>query len=92
MPPRDSDDRRVFTSYSHHRGEYCYDIAVYETRPPADVGRFYAHVEKMVRLEGGHTISVDADLQDAYGATPDEAYYTLEVAVEAWLKDQTPSD
>jgi hypothetical protein len=45
----------------------------------------------MVRLEGGGTVSVDADLQDAYGATPDEAYSKLEGAVEEWVNDQTRS-
>jgi hypothetical protein len=94
MPPptRDGDGKRVFTSYCRRRAEYRYDIGIYETTPAADTGRFYSHVENMVKLEGGHTVSVNADLQDAYGATPDEAYSTLETAVEAWVKDQTPSD
>ena len=92
MSPRTpGDDRRVFTSYARRRGEYRYDVAIYETTPPADAGRFYAHVVNMVRLEGGQTVSINADLQDAYGATPDEAYSTLEAAVEAWVKDQTSS-
>ena len=94
MPPRtrDSDDKRVFTSYSRRRGDYRYDIAIYETTPPANAGLFYAHVMNMVRLESGQTVSVTAELQDAYGATPDEAYSKLEAAVEEWLKDQTRSD
>jgi hypothetical protein len=88
-PPRDSDGKRVFTSYSRHRGEYRYDIAIYETAPPADPGLFRAQVVNMVRLEGGDTVPIDLDLQDAYGATPDEAYSTLEAAVERWMKGQT---
>lgn len=94
MPPRtrDSHDKRVFTSYTRRRDEYRYDIAIYETTPPANAGRFYAQVVNMVRLESGQTVSVNIELEDAYGATPDEAYSTLEAAVEAWVKDQTPSD
>jgi hypothetical protein len=93
MPPRtpDGDDTRVLTSYSRRKGKYRYDVAIYETTPPA-AGLFRAQVVNMVRLEGGHAVSVNADLQDAYGATPDEAYSKLEAAVEAWVKDQTPSD
>jgi hypothetical protein len=94
MPPRsrDGDDKRVFTSYARRRGEYRYDIAIYETAPRAAAGLYRAQVVNVVRLEGGHTVSVNAELEDAYGATPDEAYSTLEAAVEAWVKDQTPSD
>jgi hypothetical protein len=94
MPPRtpDGDDKRVFTSYSRRRGEYRYDIAIYETTPPATAGRFYAQVVNMVRLEAGRPVSVNAELEVAYGATPDEAYSTLEAAAEAWMKNQTPSD
>jgi hypothetical protein len=94
MPPRkrDSDDKRVFTSYSRRRADYRYDIAIYEPAPPADGGLFYAQVVNIVQLEGGHTVSVNAALQDAYGATPDEAYSTLEAAIEARMKDQTPLD
>jgi hypothetical protein len=86
------DDKRVFTSYERRRGEYRYDIAVYETTPPANAGRFYARVVNMVRLRSGETVSVNSELEDAYGATPDEATSTLEAAVEEWTRNQTPSD
>jgi hypothetical protein len=93
MPPRTRDEeRRVLTSYSRREGEYRYDIAIFETVPPAAAALFRAQVVNLVRLEGGQTLPVDADLQDAYGATPDEAFSRLEAAVEAWVKDQTPSD
>jgi len=41
----------------------------------------------MVRLESGHTMAVNAELQDQPGATLDEAFANSEVAVEAWVKD-----
>ena len=58
MPPRTpgSDDQRLLTAYARHRGEYRYDIAIYETTPPANAGRFYPEVVNMVRLEGGQTV------------------------------------
>ena len=44
------------------------------------------------RVELGYqTVAVRADLQDAYGATRDEAVTQLEAAIEKWVKDQTPS-
>jgi hypothetical protein len=91
MPPRhrDIDDKQLFTSYSRHRGDYRYDIAICEALPPANAGRFYAQVVNLIRLESGHTISVNAELQDAYGATPDEALSRIEAAVEEWAKNQT---
>jgi hypothetical protein len=94
MPPRDrdNDDRQLFTSYSRKRGDYRYDIAIRETIPPANAGRFYARVVNLVRLESGHTVSVHAELQDAYGATPDEALSNIEASVEEWAKSQTRSN
>jgi hypothetical protein len=91
MPPddRDNDVKQVFTSYSRRRGDYRYDIAIFETMPPASAGRFYARVVNMVRLESGHTLSTNAELQDAYGATPDEAFSRAEAEVEEWAKNQT---
>ena len=55
-PCTPGDDKRVFTSYARRRGEYRYDIAIYETAPPAAAGRFRAQVVNMVRLEGGQTV------------------------------------
>jgi hypothetical protein len=94
MPPRtcDNDDRQVFTSYARRRGDYRYDTAMYEAMPPANAGRFYAQVVKMVRLESGQTVVVNAELQDAYGATRDEAFSKIEVAVGECVEDQTRSD
>ena len=51
--------------------------------------RFCAVVVNMVRRESGQTISINAGLQDAYGATPDEAFAEIEADVETWVKDQT---
>jgi hypothetical protein len=94
MPPdnRDNDVKKVLTSYSRRRGDYRYDIAIFETIPSASAGRFYAQVVNMVRLESGHTISVNAGLQDAHGATPDEALSRIEAEVEEWEKNQTRPD
>ena len=78
-------------SYSRRIGDYVYDIHIHEITQPATAARFYAKVVNMVRVEAGQTAQVD-ELIDAYGATPDEAYSTLEAAAEAWLKNQTPSD
>jgi hypothetical protein len=79
-------------SYLRRRGDFVYDINIYEAIPPADEGRFYAQVVNMVRLESGQTVSVNAELQDAYGATRDEAVSKIEMAVEGWAKDPTRSD
>jgi hypothetical protein len=91
MPPA-ADDKRVFTAYSRKRGAYHFDIAVYEAVPPTAAGRFYAHLLNIVRLESGHSVSVTAELEDVYAATPDEACATLEAALEAWVNRQTLSD
>jgi hypothetical protein len=79
-------------SYWRRRGDFAYDIEIYEATPPADAGRFYAQVVNMVRLESGQTVSVNAELQDAYGATRDDAFSKIEVAVEEWVEDQTRPD
>jgi hypothetical protein len=36
----------------------------------------------MVRLESGQTVSVNPELQNAYGATRDEAFSEIEAAAE----------
>jgi hypothetical protein len=93
MPPpkRDNDDEHIHRSYSRRRGDYLYDVAVYAAHTPANPDRCYAQVMNMVRLEAGHTVSVDAELPDTYGATLDEAFSTIEAAVEEWVKEQTRS-
>jgi hypothetical protein len=85
-------DVRVLTSYSRRKGRYAYDIQVHEVARPVDAkGRFRAVVVNMVRREAGQTVSVNAGLPDAYGATPDEAASRTEAAVETWVNGQTPS-
>lgn len=69
-------------SYSRRRGDYVYDIYVYEG-PPAK-GRFCAQVLNMVRLESGQSVSVNHELHDEFGTTRDEACTKLEAAVEEW--------
>jgi hypothetical protein len=93
MPPskRDNDDKYLHTSYWRRTGDFVYDIDIYEVIAPANACRCYAHVVNMVRLESGHTASVNAELQDAYGATPDEAVSKIEAAVEEWVKDEARS-
>jgi hypothetical protein len=46
----------------------------------------------MVRLQSGETVSVNAKFQDEYGARRDEAFSTVEAAIEAWVKDQKSPD
>jgi hypothetical protein len=77
------------TSYSRRQGAYSYDVEVHEAAPPGNVGRYYARVVNMVRLESGHQVTVNADLRGEYGATPDEAFSRLEAAVAAWVKART---
>jgi hypothetical protein len=93
MPPRKRDigDKRISTSYGRRRGDFAYDIAIYEAALPANPDRFYAHVANMVRLESGHTVSVIVELR-AYGATLDEAVSKVDATVEEWVKDQARSN
>ena len=86
---RDNGDTLICLSCSRRRGEYLYDVELYEARAPTSVVQVYARVVNMVRLESGHTISVNPELQDAYGATPDEALSRIEAAVEEWATNQT---
>jgi hypothetical protein len=79
----------VPTSYSRRKGEYRYDVEIHEAAPPGNVGRFYAKVVNLVRLEAGQQVSVNVDLHGAYGATPDEAFSRIEAVLDAWMKDQT---
>jgi hypothetical protein len=48
--------------------------------------QFCAAVVNMVRRESGDTVSVNAGLPDAHGATRDEALSKIQAAVEAWVK------
>jgi hypothetical protein len=95
MPPRkrDNDDKQIYTSYGRRRGNFVYDVEIYEATAPAaaNAGRFYAQVVNMVQLESGGTASVHAELQDAYGTTPDEAFSRIDKAVEEWVRSQTRS-
>src|ERR1700678_3013384 len=77
------------TSYWRRAGDYAYDIDIHEITPPSNAARFYAQVMNMVRLESGQMVPVNTELQDAYGATPDDAVTKLEAVVEGWLKDPT---
>jgi hypothetical protein len=78
------------TSYSRRRGDYGYDIEVHEaTAPRGTAEQFYARVVNLVRQDSGETVSINAELQDAYGATRDVAVSRIETALAAWVKDQT---
>jgi hypothetical protein len=82
----------VRTSYSRRRDDYAYDVEVHDVTRPVDADHhFCAQAINIVRLESGQTVSVNAGLQDAYGATRDEAFSKIEAAVEAWVKAQTRS-
>jgi hypothetical protein len=79
----------MIKSYSRHRETYIYDVNIHRATGRATAGRFYAQAVNMVRLESGQTVSVNAELQNEYGATPDEAFSKIERAVEAWAQRQT---
>jgi hypothetical protein len=79
----------MIKSYSRHREAYIYDVNIHRATWPPNAGRFYAQAVNMVRLESGQTVSVDAELQNEYGATPDEAFSKIERAVEAWAQRRT---
>ena len=51
------------------------------------MGRFCARIVNMVRAKS--QMSVNADLQDECGATPDEAVAQIEAVVEKWVKGET---
>jgi hypothetical protein len=79
------------TSYSRRTGDYLYDIEVREETPPPpqNVARFCARIVNMVRAKS--QMSVNADLQDEYGATVAEAVAQIEAVVEKWVKGETVS-
>jgi hypothetical protein len=80
----------VVSSYSRRRGEYVYNIDICESARAATADHFRAHVIDMVLLESGQTVSVNPDLQDEYGPTPQRALSRIERAVDEWVKDHTP--
>jgi hypothetical protein len=77
------------TNYPLNRATYIYDVNIHRATQPANAGRFYAQAVNIVRVESGQTVSVNAELQNEYGATPDEAFSKIERAVEAWAQRQT---
>jgi hypothetical protein len=80
----------VVSSYSRRRGEYVYNIDVYESVHAVTADHFRAHVMNMVLLEAGQTVLVNPDLQDEYGPTPQRALSRIEHAVDEWMLDHTP--
>jgi hypothetical protein len=48
---------------------------------------FCARIVNMVQAKS--QMSVNADLQDEYGATPDEAVAQIEAVVKKWVKGET---
>ena len=82
----------MIKSYSSHRDAYIYDVNIHRVTQPPNAGRFYAQAVNIVRVESGQTVSVNAGLQNEYGATPDEALSKIERAVEAWAQRQTRSN
>ncbi len=81
----------ALTSYdSRRRGEYVYNIDIYESARAATADHFRAHLMNMVLLEAGQTVLVNPDLQDEYGPTPQRALSRIDRAVYEWVKDHTP--
>jgi hypothetical protein len=79
------------TSYSLRKGDYLYDVEIYEDPTPGNGVRFYAQVLNMGRLESGRTVAFAPDVQDESGITRDEAFSKIDAAIETWVKDQTRS-
>ena len=79
----------ICTRYSLRKGDYLYDVEIYEDPAPATAVRFYAQVLNMARLESGRTVAFDPEVQDQVGRTRDEAFSYVDAAVDAWVKDQT---
>ena len=90
-PKRANGDTPICTSHWRRRGDYLYDVDLYQATAPANTIYFFARVVNLVRLESGRTVAVNAELPDQLGATLDEAFANSEAALEAWVKDQTRS-
>jgi hypothetical protein len=84
-----ADDITMTTSYSRRQGDYRYDVEIYESASASEAGRFCARVVNMVRLQAGQIVSVNAELQEEYGATRHEAFSRMEAVVEVWARNQT---
>ena len=60
--------RRI--TYSRRRGDYVYDIDMYEPAP-ASGDRFFAQAVNMVRAASGEIVAINAEIPGAYRATRD---------------------
>jgi hypothetical protein len=85
LSPADS----MCTRYSLRKGDYLYDVEIYEDPTPGTAVRFYAQVLNMARLESGRAVVFGPEVQDQVGRTRDEAFSYIDGAVDAWVKDQT---
>jgi hypothetical protein len=89
MSPADA----MCTRYSLRKGDYLYDVEIYEDPTPTGTAvRFYAQVLNMARLESGRAVAFAPEVQDQVGRTRDEAFSYLDAAVDAWVNDQTRAD
>ena len=87
LPQRDP----MITCYSRRMSDYLYDIEIDETTYVLHAQRFCARAVNIVRLESGHTVSVDTDLSCAVRATRHEAVSKVEAALAVWVKAQKGS-
>ena len=82
----------MITSYSHRMSDYLFDIEIDETTRLANARRFCARATNVVRLESGHTESVNAELPGMYSSTRHEAVSKIETALAEWVKAQKRSN
>ena len=80
------------TSYTRKRGDFSYDIDVYDPPGLLPAGRFYAIVVNMVRRTAGRACRSRQNYQGNMGRTPDEAVSKIDAAVAAWVANQAGSD
>jgi hypothetical protein len=78
----------MITCYSRRMSDYLYDIEIDETTCVLHAQRFCARAVNIVRLESGHTVSVDTDLSSVFSSTRHEAVSKIEAALAVWVKAQ----
>jgi hypothetical protein len=76
----------MITSYSCRMSDYLYDIETDDTTRFVNAERFCARVANIVRLEYGHSVSVNAGLPNTYSSTRHEAVSKIEAALAVWVQ------
>ena len=81
----------MITCYSRRMSDYLYDIEIEETTRVVPAQRSCARAVNIVRLESGHTVSVDPDLSSVFSSTRHKAVSNIEAALAVWVKAQKGS-